>query len=53
MDSKLNIGEQCAATAERASKMIVCINKDIISRDKEDLIPLYSALIMSHLKYCV
>lgn len=53
VDSKLNMSEQCAATAKKANRMLRCIYKGITSRDKEIIIPLYLALVRPHLKYCV
>ncbi|GAB0177678.1 mitochondrial enolase superfamily member 1 [Grus japonensis] len=53
VDNKLNMSEQCAAVAKQANRMLGCINKGITSRDKEVIIPLYSALIRPYLEYCV
>ena len=53
VDHKLNMSEQRAAAAKQANRMLGCINKGITSRDKEVVIPLYSALVGPHLEYCV
>ena len=53
VDNKLNQSDQRAAAAEKANGMLGCINKGISSRDKEVIIPLYSALVRPHLEYCV
>ena len=53
VEHKLSMSEQCAAAAKKANRMMDCINKDITSRDKEVIMPLYSALVMPYLEYCV
>ncbi|GAB0179422.1 mitochondrial enolase superfamily member 1 [Grus japonensis] len=53
VDNKLNMSEQCGTAAKPANRMLGCINKGITSRDKEFIIPLYSALVRPHLEYCV
>ncbi|KAK4828102.1 hypothetical protein QYF61_023464 [Mycteria americana] len=47
---KLKMSEQCAAAAKKANRMLGCINKGITSRDKDIVIPLYSALVRPHLE---
>ncbi|XP_074950421.1 intraflagellar transport-associated protein isoform X1 [Phalacrocorax aristotelis] len=53
VDRKLNMSEQCAAAAKAANGMLSCIKKGITSREKEVIIPLYSAPVRPHLEYCV
>jgi len=53
VDNVLNMSEQCAAVAEKVNRMLDCINEAITSRDKEVIIPRYSALVRPHLEYCV
>ena len=53
VDNKPGMSEQCAAAAKQANRMLGCIDKDITSREKEVIIPLYSALVRPHLQYCV
>ena len=53
VDKQLNMSEQCTASAEKANRILGCINKGITSRDKEVIISLYSVFIRPHLEYCV
>ena len=52
MDNKLNMSKQCAAAAKAGNMMLDYTNKGITSRDKDVIIPLYSALVRPHLAYC-
>jgi len=53
MNEKVDMSHQCVLTVQKANYILGCIKRSMASRSREVILPLYSALVRTHLESCV
>ncbi|CAM5146598.1 unnamed protein product [Natator depressus] len=53
VDHKLDTSQQSNTVAKKANIVMGCISRSVVSKTREVILPLYSALIRPQLEYCV
>ena len=49
----INVTEQCGIAASKGNTILGLIRRNIMYKDKQLIVPLYKAIVIPHLEYCI
>ena len=53
MNANMKVSEQCRIAASKGNQVLGKIRRNITYKEKSLIVPLYKAIVRSHLEYCV
>ena len=53
MDKNLDMNQQHALATQKANYSPACINTGVARRERKGFVSLYSAIMWTHMEYCV
>ena len=49
----MKVSEQCGIAASKGNQIIGLIRRTITYKEKQLIVPMYIAIVISHLEYCI
>ena len=53
MDANMKVSEQSRIAASKGNQVLGMIRRNITYKDKSLIVPLYKAIVRTHLEYCI
>ena len=53
MNANMKVSEQCRIAASKGNQVLGMIRRNITHKEKSLIVPLYKAIVRSHLEYCI
>jgi len=53
VNEKLDMNQQCVLAAQKANCILSCTKRSVVSKSREEILPVHSALVRPHLESCI